>query len=188
MSTDLVAPATNQPITLGVFNTILALAPTIHASRMFKGIGSAEQAAVVMMKGAELGFPFTAAFENIEMIEGKAALKPQGMMALIHRSKNFDIKVTDQKDGCTVWIRRRDTGFEFQASFTKADAIQAGLVRPGGNYEKYPPDMYRWRAIARCARVACQDVLAGMYLTVELVDEWNEGDVIEGEISEVSHD
>jgi hypothetical protein len=179
---------TNQPVTLGLFQVIQSIAPTIHASRMFKGISGPEAAAVVMLKGAELGFPFTAAFEYIEMIEGKAALKPQGMLALIHRSGKFEMKVTDQPDGCTVMMRRRDTGFEYTASFTKKDAAQAGIIKAGGAYDKYAGDMYRARAIARCARVAAPDILAGMYMTAELRDEWTPGDVIDVQADEVSDD
>lgn len=167
-----------RELTPSLLQMIQGVAPIVHASRLFKGISSAEQAAVVMIKGNELGFALTAAFDLIEMIEGKPALKPQGMMALIHRSKNFDIKVSDFDGGCEVWMRRRDTGFEYMARFTKQDAVAAGLA--GKNtYDKYPADLYRARAIARCARVAAPDVLAGMYLTVELSADWTDADVID---------
>ena len=187
MTTDLATTQT-QPVTLGLFTVIQTIAPTIHESRMFKGITSPHAAAVVMLKGAELGFPFTAAFEYIEMIEGKAALKPQGMLALIHRSGKFEMKVTDQPDGCTVWMKRRDTGFEYAASFTKADAARAGIAKPNGAYDKYAGDMYRARAIARCARVAAPDILAGMYMTAELRGDWHDGDVIDVQADEVTND
>jgi len=170
-----------REITPDLFQLVTSLAPTIHASRMFKGVASAEQAAVIMLKGIELGFPLTASFDLIEMIEGKAALKPQGMMARLHQSKNFDITVKDFPDGCEVWMRRRDTGFEYTAQFTKADAVAAGLASKN-TYEKYAPDLYRARAIARCARVAGPDALAGMYLTAELHQEWTDGEIIEGEV------
>lgn len=167
-----------QELTPSLLQMIQGVAPIVHASRLFKGIASAEQAAVVMMKGNELGFALTASFELIEMIEGKPALKPQGMLALIHRSKNFDMTVKDITDGCEVWMKRRDTGFEYLARFTKQDAVAAGLA--GKNtYDKYPADLYRARAIARCARVAAPDVLAGMYLTVELSADWTDADVID---------
>lgn len=179
-------PAALQPLTIGLFQLIQSIAPTIHTSRLFKGINSPEQAAVIMLKGHELGFSLTAAFELIDMVEGKPSLKPQGALALIHRSKNFDIKVTDQPDGCQVWMRRRDTGFEYTARFTKADAMQAQIHKPNGAYDKYPPDMYRARAIARCARVVAPDVLAGMYLTAELRPEWDDNDVIDVTASEVA--
>lgn len=170
-----------RELTGSMLAMIFQLAPTIHASRLFKGIASPEQAAVIMLKGFELGFPLTASFELIEMIEGKAALKPQGALALLHKSRNFDIDVVDGQDYCTVTMKRRDTGFTYTATFGLADAQRAGLTegslkgngekRGRGNYEAYAPDMYRARAIARCARMAGPDVLAGLYLTAELITE-----------------
>lgn len=155
---------------------ITTLAPTIHQSRLYPGISSPEQAAIILLRGFELGFTLTASLEYIELIVGKTTLKPQGALALIHRSKNFDITIDDQSDGCKVWMRRRDTSFEYTASFGLADAQQAGLIKQGGGYDKYPPDMYRARAIARCARVVAPDVLAGLYLTDELRGELAERD------------
>lgn len=165
------SPPESRELTSSVLAMIMQLAPTIHASRLFRGISLPEQAAVIMLKGYELGFPLTAAFELIEMIEGKAALKPQGALALLHKSRNFDIKIEDQKDGCTVWMKRRDTGFHYTATFTLDDAKRAGVVKAGGAYTTYPAEMFRARAIARCARVVGPDVLAGLYLTAELASE-----------------
>jgi hypothetical protein len=157
-----------QELTPAVWEMITSIAPTVHQSRLFAGINSPEQAAVVMLKGLELGFNLTASFEYIEMISSKASLKPQGALALIHRSRNFDLKVSDGQDYCEVWMRRRDTGFEYTSRFGLAEAQQAGLVKKDGGYDKYPADMFRARAIARCARVVAPDVLAGLYLTTEL--------------------
>jgi hypothetical protein len=159
------APRAITPDTLAM---ILQLAPTIHASRMFPGVSSPEQAAVIMLTGAELGFSFTASFSLIEMIQNKAALKPQGALALIHRSGNFNIDIEEQNGVCQVAMTRHDTGFSYCAQFTLDDAKRAGLVKPGGAWTTYPTDMLKWRAIARCARVVAPDVLAGLYLSPEL--------------------
>lgn len=175
--------APRQELTPGIIELIKAIAPMFHGSRLY-GMASPEQAAVVMLKAYELGLPATAAFENFDMINGKLSMRPQLALALIHRSRNIDIKISDIKDGCEVWMRRRDTGFEYTARFTLADAQQAQIAKTNGGYDKYPADMFRARAIARCARVVAPDVLAGMYLTAELRTEWDEGDVIEVEVSD----
>lgn len=163
--------ASPRELTPSAWSLITSIAPTVHASRLYPGINSPEQAAVVMLKGAELGFNLTASFEYIEMISGKASLKPQGALALIHRTGNFDITIADEADGCVVWMKRRDTGFEYSARFGKKEAEQAGLIKKDGGYDRYPAEMYRARAIARCARVVAPDVLAGLYLTSELTTE-----------------
>lgn len=159
-------PPQPHELTVGVLEMIMKLAPVFHLSRMFK-VASPEQAMVIMIKGYELGFLPTAAFDLIDVIEGKATLKPQGAMALIHRSGNFEITITDEKDLCRVWMRRRDTGFEHTATFGLRDAQLAGIVKDKGAYTTYARDMYQWRAIARCARLVAPDVMAGMYLSAE---------------------
>lgn len=162
------------------WSLIQSIAPAIHGSRLFKGIASPEQAAVIMLKGHELGFNLTAAFEYIEMIEGKPALKPVGALALLHRSKLVDMKITNEPGACTVWMRRRDTGFEYTERYTIEDAQKAGLVKSKGAWETYQANMLRARAIGFCARVVAPDVLAGLYLTSELtIDDVVEGEVIE---------
>ena len=148
-----------------------ALAPMWHKSRWF-GIGSPEQAVVLMAKAADLGLPFTAAFDFFDVIEGRPALKPVGALALIHRSRLIDVRIDDQQpDQCTVWMQRRDTGFAHMVTYTQADAKAAGLIKDekaGSAWVRFVKDMLRNRAIGRCARIAAPDILAGLYLTIEL--------------------
>lgn len=169
-----------------VVTMIQALAPSFHACRWY-GLASPEQAIVIMTKAVELGIPATAAFEFFDIIENKPSLKPIGALALIHRSPLVDvIGINSQADRCTVTMQRRDSGFRHTASFSLDDARQAGLIKPdkdGSAWKRYPADMLRNRAIARCARVVAPDVLAGLYLTDELRTEAL--DVSTGEIMEV---
>jgi hypothetical protein len=177
------APLAQHDVTINQWNLIQAIAPAMHASRLF-GVASPEQAMAIMLKGVELGLSLTASFEFLDLIQGKVALKPQGALALIHRSRNFDITITDGPDSCTVWMRRRDTGFEYTTQFGRKDAEQAGLIKKDGAYDKYASDMYRARAIARCSRVVAPDVIAGLYLT----DELNPSVASNGHVREVTSD
>lgn len=173
---------TRRDITLTTWQLIQSIAPVVHSSRLAKGIASPEQAAIVMLMGAELGFNLTAAFSYIDMIEGKPALKPVGALALLHRSHLVDIKITDEPNACTVWMKRRDTGFEYSCRYTMDDAQKAGLVKSKGAWETYQANMLRARAIGFCARVVAPDVLAGLYLTSDLeqpTDEVWESEVLE---------
>jgi hypothetical protein len=158
---------------------ISAIAPTIYAARLF-GVSSPEQAAAIMLKGAELGLSLTASFEFVQVILGKPALIPRGALALILRSPECaGIEITEQPDSCSVTMKRRN-GFQYTAIFTLDDAKRAGLVKPDSGWVKYPANMLRWRAIGFCADVVFPDVIGGMKRADELgADITPEGDVID---------
>lgn len=147
------------------------LAPTFHLCRWF-GVGSPEQAIVLMAKAADLGLPITSAFEYFDVIEGKPALKPIGALALIHRSGRIDMQIDDTaSDRCAVTMTRRDTGFSHTVIYTTDDAKAAGLIKQdkdGSAWRRFTKDMLRNRAIGRCARIVAPDILGGLYLTAEL--------------------
>lgn len=126
----------------------------------------------MMAKAADLGLPFTAAFDFFDVIDGKLAIKPIGALAMIHRSRLIDLHIDDQQpDGCTVRMQRRDTGFAHTVTYTKADAKESGLIKDdktGSAWVRFVKDMVRNRAVGRCARIVAPDILAGLYLTTEL--------------------
>lgn len=162
---------------------ITAIAPMVHASRLF-GVASPEQAMAIMIKGAELGLPPTAAFEMIHIIENKPAISPRGALALIYRSGLLEsINIKEDANGCTVTMKRKG-GIEYTTVWTLDDAKRAGLYREKSNWEKYPANMCRWRAIGYCIDVVFPDVLAGL----KTADQFGatvsvDGDIIEGEVS-----
>lgn len=170
-----------RPLTPAAWKLIQAIAPTLHKSRLF-GVTSPEQAAAIMLKGHELGLSLTAAFEFVQVIQGKPTLSPRGALALILRSGELDgMKVTDKPNACHVWMRRKN-GFEYETTWTMEDARKAGLIKPSGAWEAYGPNMCRWRAIGFCADVVFPDVLGGL----KRADEFGanidaQGNVIEGE-------
>lgn len=187
--------AIRQPITPTLWQMIEAIAPTIHASRLF-GVASKDQAAVIMLKGAELKIGLAASFEFIQVIQGKPTLSPRGALALIHQSGQLaGMKITDEPGRCTVWMKRTN-GFEYQITWATEDAQKAGLVtkagttktdgtvREAGNWEKYQANMLRWRAVGFCADVVFPDVIGGMKRADEFGAIVNEaGDVVEGQWS-----
>lgn len=154
------ALATRPDTTSQVWQTIMAIAPVAQASRMF-GV-TQEQAAIVMLKGHELGIGLAAAFEMIHVIDGKPSIAPKGALALIHQSNELaGMKITDGPDYCECWMKRKN-GFEFTTRFTMQDAERAGLVKDKSGWSKYPSNMLRWRAIGYCADVVFPDVIGGM--------------------------
>ena len=167
-----------RDVSVSTWQAIMQMAPTIHAAHMF-GVSSPEQAAVVMLKGYEVGLGLAAAFEFIDVISNKPVLSPRGALALIHRSGELvGMSVVEDANQCTVTMRRRN-GFEYTTTYTLEDATKAGLVKQGGAWEKYPKNMLRWRAIGYCADLVFPDVMGGLKRADEfgaLVDD--AGDVI----------
>jgi len=172
------------PVTGETWQTIKAIAPTAQASRMF-GV-TQEQAAIVMLKGHELGLGLASAFEFIHVIDGKPSISPKGALALIQRSGELvglEIQdLTDTKGNptkCKVMMKRKN-GFSYTVEYSMADAQRAGIVRDKGAWEKYPANMLRWRAVGYCADVVFPDVIGGLMRPEELGAEVNaEGQPIE---------
>jgi hypothetical protein len=179
-----------QQLTPSVWEMIRSVAPSMHQSRLF-GVNSPDQAAAIMLKGYELGLSLTASFEFVQIVEGKPALSPRGCLGLIHqRSDLIEVKIKESTDKkCTVWMRRKDTGFEYEGSWTIEDAKRAGLVRDKSGWEKYPANMLRWRCVGFVADVVCPDLIGGMKRADELgADLTPDGDVIQGQWKEVKAD
>jgi len=176
---------------ISVFETITAIAPVMHKSRLF-GVSSPEQAAAIMIKSHELGLGFSAGFEFIHVIQGKPTLSPRGALALAHDSGMIDeMEIIEERDAqgkpfsCTVKGRRGN--FKYETSFTMDDAKAAQLVKPDSGWSKYPANMLKWRAIGFWLDVVCPDTQGGMKRADEFgawVDD--KGDIIEAETVESS--
>lgn len=179
-----------KEITPAEWHMIEAIAPTMHAARLFNLSGPAA-AAVIMLKGRELGLPLTASFDLIHVIDGKPGLSPRGALAILHSSPDIEsvvIKRLDEKGAyigheCTI---RRRNGFEYTARYTMKDAERAGLTKEKSGWSKYPENMCLWRAVGFAADVAAPDIIGGM----KTADQYGaalsaNGDVIAGQWSDV---
>lgn len=178
-------------LTPQTWEMISQIAPVMYTSRLF-GVNSSEACTAIMLKGFELGMPFTAAFEFIQVIQGKPTLSPRGALAVINQSGQLaGIKIEDrQKDGkpssCFVWMKRAN-GFEYSLEFTMDDAVRTGQVKSSSAWSSYPANMLRWRCIGFVADVVFPDIIGGLKRADELgavIDE--NGDVIEGQWNTVT--
>ncbi len=175
-----------RPITPDIWQMITKVAPAMHAARWF-GVSNPEQAMAIMLKGHELGLGLAASFEFIKPVQGRPCLTPMGALALIQNSPMIaELEIEDLQDdkgqpfGCRVRMKRVN-GFEYICTFTRDDAQRAGLIKPDSGYDKYPANMYRWRAIGFCADVVCPDVLGGLKRADEMGAAISaSGEVIEG--------
>lgn len=168
----------HQPLTIEMWNLISAIAPAAHQSRLF-GVSSPEQAMMIMAKGHELGMPVTAAFELIQVIQGKPTLSPRGALALVLASGMLeDMSVDDQPGRCTVTMKRRNVP-AYTLSWSIDDAKKAGVIKADSAWQSYQANMLRWRAIGFVIDVLFSDVTGGL----KRADEFGatvsaEGDVI----------
>jgi hypothetical protein len=169
-------------LSLPTWEVVKAVSPTMHQSRFF-GVTSADQAAAIMITGAELGLSLSASFQFIQVVEGKVTLSPRGALALLMSSGELaGFKVESSDTACTVWMKRRSNGFEHTETFTMDDAKRANLVKDRGAWVTYPKNMLRWRAIGYAIDLLFSDVVGGLKRADEFGATLNtSGDVVEGD-------
>ena len=135
------------------------------------GLRQPQDAMIVMMTGAELGLTAMQSLRSIHVIKGKPVLSADLQVALVRglpQCEYFQIlEWTDQL--CTIETKRAD-GKPVGFTFTMKDAERAGLVRKGGNWEKYPKNMLRARAASTLARAEYPEIMHGVYCPDEAAD------------------
>jgi hypothetical protein len=125
------------------------------------------QAIAVILTGRELGIGMMESFRGIDIIEGKPAIKPQLMLSLIYNSGVLSaIDIDSKDDRCIVSMSRKGLT-PVTVSFGIPEATKLNLMWKD-NYKKQAKNMFRWRAIAACARIVCPDVIGGLYMPEEL--------------------
>ena len=133
-------------------------------------INTPQKAMAILQMGHELGLSPMVALNNISVVNGRATLGADLIVAIIMKHPDYsgmEIKGDDKQ--CTVLIRRRagekiDT---FTGSFSMDDAARAGLVSKD-SWKKYPQRMLKHRAISYAARDAFPDALSGIYMPEEM--------------------
>ena len=187
----------NREMSMGVWHMINAVANDVYHSRLF-AVGSPQQASAIMLKGYEIGLGLMASFEFVQVVKGHVGLSPKGALALLHNSpkiSKIELKrLTDEHNKfvgyeCTM---KRVNGFQHTERWELEDAVTAQLMKPDSNWEKYPENMCKWRAIGFCADVVAPDVTAGMVDFMIRPEQFgvaldNEGNIIEGAYRESSN-
>lgn len=135
-------------------------------SRIF-GLQGMDEAIVKYQASKELGIGYVAGLEYLQVIQGKLTITPRGMLALAlkYSSINFAVDYNYSQSGelesCTVSGYRiiGNEKITHVETFSLADARRADLVKKGGNWEKYPKNMLKWRAIGFWLDTVCPDVM-----------------------------
>jgi len=114
--------------------------------------------------GREIGFGPVASLAHINVIQGKATLSAEGMVAVV-RSRGHIITGKASSAGARVSGKRADNGNEMTFEFSEKDRHRANLnSKP---WTEYPKSMYWARAVSQLCRQLFPDVLAGISYTAE---------------------
>jgi len=142
-----------------------------------------ENVMVAAVTGRDFGWNPLTAMRNMHIIEGKATISAEAMVALA-RQNGHSISGSVNDDRAEVKGKRRDTGDTMEISFSMADAKRAGLLRKGP-WTQYPKSMMWARAVSQLCRMLFPDVLLGCsYVPEELgADVQDDGTDIDLELA-----
>lgn len=134
-------------------------------------IKCAEDAVLIIQRGAELGISAVSALQNMYVVKGKASMSAQLAVGICKASPECEyFQMTEMgAESCTWETKRAGNPKPTEYTFTKADAQQAGLWG-SGTWKKYPKNMLSARASMNLARLEYPDLLAGIYTPDELTD------------------
>lgn len=125
---------------------------------------------IAMQWGSELGLKPLQALSNIAVVNGRAALWGDAVIALV-RSSPLCEYVQESDDGQTATCRAKRKGQpEHVVTFSMEDARAAGLAGKQGPWTQYPKRMRQMRARAFALRDVFPDVLRGMPVAEEVQD------------------
>lgn len=151
--------------------TIRDLADELFRSGLLTGVKNSSQAVFLILMGADLGVGPIVALESINIIQNKPACSAELMQALIYRDHGDAALIwTETTDTTATLSYRRRTWTERRTyTFSTADAKRARLQ--GDNWAKYPASMLRARCVSNVARMAFPDVISGLSIPDEIVNQ-----------------
>lgn len=137
-------------------------------SKMYRGIGDQFAVMTIMLAARELGIPPMGALNGgIHIINGKTEISARMMAALIFK-KGHTIEVVESTPEKCVLKGMRSNGQTQLESFFIEEAKQAGLIKDGGGWKKWPKDMLYARCMSRLARRLFPDVIGMGYVEGEI--------------------
>ena len=160
----LVPPTTSVSPVMSM-SDIINLGNVLVRSGMFRSTTNAEQAVAKILAGREYGLGPIQSMSHIYVIDGKVGMSAALIGAKIRQHPAYNFKVTGHdKMQCAIefYYQGEIAG---TSTFTIEDAKDAGLIRKGGPWEKYPRNMVYARALTNGARWYCPDVFGGAVYT-----------------------
>lgn len=118
------------------------------------------QAMAIIQTGIELGLAPMQSLRSMSFVKGRLVMSVQLQLALARQRGVKVIKIDENDGSCAVIIERQ--GESVTCAYTLQDARKAGLVKQDGNWDKYPKQMLRWRAIGDALRLLAPDLVMGL--------------------------
>ena len=146
-------------------------------------IQTQEQAAIIMLKGKELGLPPMVAFAHINVIRGKPAMSGEIMLAYIRKDfPKAEINFVESTDKhCKITCRRNPNEQLMTIEMTFDQAMTAGFAKQWDkekrqsvvkdNWQKQPKTMLRWRCVSEMKRFVFPEVLMGVDYTPDELED-----------------
>lgn len=132
-----------------------------------KGLqGKPESVLACVLYGSELGLGPMQSLNSIHVIEGRTAMSPELMRAMVARHGHRIDVIENSNTACEVKGIRSDTGSTATVRWTMEDARMAGLVGKN-NWKTYPRAMLLARATSELCRIVFPDIIAGLSYTPE---------------------
>src|SRR5262245_44212554 len=130
-------------------------------SGFFQDAQQAAQAITKILAGRELGIGPMASMTGIFLVKGRITLSANLIASLIKRSGRYSYRVKRlDNEACAITFL--DGGEPIgESTFTKEDAIAAGLWGQQGPWKSYPRNMLYARAISNGAKWYCPDIFGG---------------------------
>lgn len=148
-----------------------------------------EDVLMIVLAGRDFGLSAAASARHLSMVQGALCTDAELMRARLHQfGYEYDLAISEKivdfplinKDGktvrraqspeavtCTIW-RRSDPSRKWSGTYMIHEAVQAGLTKPYGGYEKNPEDMLIARATTRTTRRYAPEVMNKTYLPEEI--------------------
>ena len=133
------------------------------------------QVFLAVMKGAEMGLAPASALTEIYVLPGdggapKFVVSARAMAGVcVAHGVIVEPPVEDERGvACSVTVRRHGMAYTSRWTITRAKA--AGLSEKK-NWTRHPMEMLRARATAEACRMACPDLLCGVYVNDEADDD-----------------
>ena len=156
---------------------VMQLGAIAMASGNFPDLRNNEQAIVRIMAGRELGLQPMTALRDLYVVEGKVAMSSGLIASMVRNHPKYDYRITEMdNDHCTIQFFDGDAMIG-ESVFSIADANQAGIMRQGSGWTKYPRNMLFARALTNGARWYCPDAFDGAVYTPEELEPVSIGGV-----------
>ena len=117
-----------------------------------------------------LGLDPGLAVHIMDVIEGTPDLKASTLAGMVRRAGHRLRVFGDTRSATCQIIRHDDPEFVYESVWTIEMAEAAGLSKKK-NWQAYPADMLRNRAMKQCARMACSELFLGPLAAPDLTDD-----------------